>query len=58
VSAASAAIGDARSGYNEGIISHLNRTAEAWGGAVGQPLKAFIDHILTRARNGSLPHPR
>jgi hypothetical protein len=55
VSAATAAIGDARSGYNEGIISHLNKTAEAWGGVVGQPLKAFIDHILSLARNGALP---
>jgi hypothetical protein len=55
VSAATAAIGDARSGYNEGIISHLNKTAEAWGGVVGQPLKVFIDHILSLARNGALP---
>jgi hypothetical protein len=58
VSAASAAIGDARSGYNEGIISHLNRTAEAWGGVVGQPLKTFIDHILDLARSGSIPQSK
>jgi hypothetical protein len=58
VSAASASIGDSRSGYNEGIISHLNKTAEAWGGVVGQPLKVFIDHILSLARSGSLPKPK
>jgi hypothetical protein len=55
VSAESAAIGDARSGYEHGIISHLNHTAEAWSGVVGQPLKAFINHILALARAGSLP---
>jgi hypothetical protein len=58
VSAASAAIGDSRSGYEEGIISHLNRTAEAWGGVVGQPLKAFVDRILSLARSGSLPQQK
>ena len=56
VSAASAPIGDARAGYNEGIISHLNKTALAMGGGVGQPLKAFVDHILELARSGNLPH--
>ena len=52
----SAPIGDARAGYNEGIISHLNKTALAMGGGVGQPLKAFVDHILELARSGNLPH--
>lgn len=56
VSAESAPIGDARAGYNEGVLSHLNRTAIAMGGAVGQPLRAFIDHILDLARTGRLPH--
>ena len=50
VSAASAPIGDARAAYNEGVISHLNRTALAMGGIVGEPLKTFIDRILSAAR--------
>jgi hypothetical protein len=55
VSADSAPIGDARAGYSEGVISHLNRTAIAMGGKVGQPLRDFVDHILDLARTGRLP---
>ena len=57
VSAASAPIGDARAGYNEGVISHLNETALAMGGKIGEPLRAFIDHILLLARTGELRRP-
>jgi len=57
VSADSAPIGDARASYNEGIISHLNQTALGLGGKVGQPLREFVDQILTLARSGSLPRP-
>jgi hypothetical protein len=57
VSAASAPIGDARACYNEGTISHLNKTAMAMGGIVGESLKAFIDRIPSLARTGSLPGP-
>ena len=57
VSADSSPIGDARAGYEEGMISHLNKTARAAGGVVGQPLKVFIEHILSLAREGKLPSP-
>ncbi len=50
VAADSAPIGDARAGYEEGILSHLNRTAERAGGEIGMPLKLFIDHLLAQAR--------
>jgi hypothetical protein len=53
VSAESAPIGDARAGYEEGIISHLNETARRAGGELGMPLKAFVAHLLARARSGS-----
>ena len=55
VSGDSAPIGNARAEYNDGIISHLNKTALAMGGVVGEPLKVFIDRILTLARQGKLP---
>jgi hypothetical protein len=45
VSAASAAIGDARSGYERGVISHLNATALRSGGKVGEPLRDFIARL-------------
>jgi hypothetical protein len=54
VSAASAPIGDARAAYYEGVISHLNKTAGALGGEAGQPLRAFVDHLLSLARAGKL----
>jgi hypothetical protein len=57
VSADSAPIGDARASYDEGVISHLNQTAIAMGGAVGQPLKVFVDNILALARAGKLRTP-
>jgi hypothetical protein len=57
VSADSAQIGDARASYDAGIISHLNQTAHALGGTVGQPLKIFVDRILSLARAGSIVPP-
>lgn len=57
VAADSAPIGDARAGYAEGVISHMNETARRAGAVVGQPLRDFIDHILTLAREGRLPAP-
>jgi hypothetical protein len=55
VGADSAPIGDARAGYDEGIISHLNRTALAMGGKVGEPLKVFVDRLLSQAHPGTSP---
>ncbi len=45
VAASSARIGDARSCYEDGILSHVNETARARGGRVGLALRAFIDAI-------------
>jgi hypothetical protein len=42
VAAMSARIGDARSTYDDGIISALNDTARSYGGSVGQTCKAFV----------------
>ena len=49
-SADSAPIGDARALYEHGILSHLTGAAVRAGGAVGMPLKAFIDRLLAAAR--------
>ena len=45
VAAASARIGDARSCYQDGVLSHVNETARARGGRVGMPLRALIDQL-------------
>jgi len=42
VSAASARIGDAKSLYHDGVISHVNAVAAAAGGRPGMTTKAFI----------------
>ncbi|MCD0500666.1 hypothetical protein LP085_27705 [Achromobacter sp. MY14] len=46
VSAHSACIGDARSCYDEGVISCANARARELGCRVGTPLKTFIDALL------------
>ena len=46
VAASSARIGDARSCYGEGILSHANDTARRLGAAPGMTLRAFIDLLL------------
>ena len=51
-SAASAPIGNARAIYADGVLSHINRAAEAAGAEVGMTLRAFIDHLLAEARAG------
>ena len=43
VAAASARIGEARSTFEDGIISRANRTATALGAAVGTPLKPLLE---------------
>lgn len=50
VSADSAPIGDARAIYREGILSHVNETARALGGAPGMPLKAFVERLAALPR--------
>ncbi len=45
VAAASARIGDARSCYQDGMMSHVNETARARGGRVGMAVQAFIDQL-------------
>lgn len=45
VAAASARIGDARSCYRDGVLSHVNETARARGGRVDMPLCAFIGQL-------------
>ena len=50
VSCASARIGDARSTYEDGIISALNETARNAGGAVGQTCRHLVSLIVQSAR--------
>ena len=45
VAASSARIGDARSSYEDGVLSHVNRTAARLGGRVGMSLRVFVDHL-------------
>ena len=54
-SAASAPIGDSRALYERGVLSHLTSAAVRAGGAIGMPLKTFIDLLLAAARAGRLP---
>jgi hypothetical protein len=46
VSANSARIGDARSSYEDGILSHLNEAALRAGARPGVPLKTFLARIV------------
>lgn len=46
VSADSAPIGDARASYEDGILSHLNKTATDLGGRTGMPLKLFVTMLV------------
>lgn len=47
VSAASAPIGDSRAILQDGILSFVNETAAALGGAPGMPLKDFVDRLAS-----------
>lgn len=49
-SADSAEIGDARSVYEEGVLSYVNRTAAVLGAAAGVPIRAFIADLVARWR--------
>jgi hypothetical protein len=46
VAAASARIGDARSTYADGVLSHVNATAARLGGAPGMTARGFVDLVL------------
>jgi hypothetical protein len=52
VSADSAPIGDARALYNDGVLSHINRTAERAGARPGMPLKTFVKMLTAAAKRG------
>ena len=53
VSAATGPIGDSRGIYRDGILSHVNATAAAFGGMPGQPVAALVELLLARARDRS-----
>lgn len=46
VAAMSARIGDARSTYDDGVLSRVNETAKRLGGAEGMPLKDFARRLI------------
>ena len=48
VAADSARIGDARSAWQTGRLSHLNRLAERLGGEPGITTRAFVDLVLAQ----------
>ena len=49
VATASARIGDAKSGYDDGVISHVNDTAAALGATPGMTCIAFVDLVIDKA---------
>lgn len=49
VSAWSARIGEARSTYETGVISHANRPARNLGAEPGQPLREFLRDLVNRS---------
>ena len=49
VSARSARIGEARSTYETGVISHANRPARGLGAEPGQPLRNFFRDLVNRS---------
>lgn len=50
VAAASARIGDARSTYEDGIVSNVNRRARMLGAKPGLACKAFVDLMIAAAK--------
>ncbi|MEE8172283.1 MAG: hypothetical protein V3T62_05070, partial [Alphaproteobacteria bacterium] len=52
VAAASARIGDARSAWESGVISHANAVAAAVGITEGDDLPSFADKAIAAARSG------
>ncbi len=56
-SADSAPIGDSRSLYHEGILSHVNSAAMRLGGRVGMSLRDFVDLLIAASRRQPLNAP-
>jgi hypothetical protein len=52
VSAESARIGDGRSVYEDGVLSHVNETARTMGIAPGMSVKDFVDRVTASATRG------
>lgn len=48
VATASARIGDARSSYEDGVISHVNETAASLGAKAGMSTIAFVDLVIEK----------
>lgn len=53
VSTNSARIGDARSTYEDGIISHINNTALGRGARIGMTCREFVDQMIESSRETS-----
>lgn len=53
VSTNSARIGDARSTYQDGIISHINNTARGRGARIGMTCREFVDQMIESSRETS-----
>ena len=49
IAAGTARIGDARSAWDDGVVSHVNETARATGGAPGMTLRAFVERVIETA---------
>ncbi|MSO74128.1 MAG: hypothetical protein EXQ99_03100 [Alphaproteobacteria bacterium] len=56
VAASSARIGQARSAWQSGMLSRLNRLALAAGGREGEALQAFIGRLATARAGGKVRH--
>ena len=50
VASASARIGDARSAYDDGVLSHVNDTAAALGAQPGMTTIGFVDLVIEKTR--------
>lgn len=51
VASASARIGDARSAWETGVISRVNRTAQVLGGRAGQSARAWAEQLAALSRS-------
>jgi hypothetical protein len=49
-SADSAPIGDSRTLYRDGVLSHVNEAAARFGGRVGMPLKEFVGLLIAASK--------
>lgn len=51
VAAETARIGDARSAWDDGVVSHANETARAVGAEAGMTLRTFVERVIETADN-------